>query len=567
MRLSKYIVNTSKEIPKEAEIPSHQLMLRAGMIDKLSAGVYTFLPVGLKVLRKIENIIREELDGIGALECLMPVIQPKELWEQSGRWDKMNDLMFRLKDKNEREYCLGPTHEEVITDLFTRIVRSYRELPVSLYQIQLKYRDEIRPRFGVMRAREFVMKDAYSFHKDKKCLEKTYNDFYGAYSRIFERLGLKYRAVEADTGNIGGDASHEFMVLAGTGEDDIVYCENCNYASNVEKAKGRFESYDNSEFDTDVKEEVYTPDVRTIEDMERFFKRSSKNFIKCVLYKNEKNNFFLCLIRGDLEINEIKLSHIISGQFTIASEEDLNELAGINKGSLGPEGLPENISIIADVSIKNTKNMITGANKKDTHIKGISCEDINVSKFYDIHKVTSEFSCSKCGHPLKIERGIEVGHIFQLEDKYSKASKACFIGENGKEQHVLMGCYGIGVTRIIGAAIEQNFDEDGIKWPAGLAPFVVNIIPVDIKKKEIIDFCDNIYSDMIKKGIDCCYDDRSFRAGFKFKDSDLIGIPFKVIVGNKFIEKGIVEIEERNSKTKYDIKAEEILPFLDEKLK
>ncbi|MCK9225052.1 MAG: proline--tRNA ligase [Candidatus Muirbacterium halophilum] len=567
MRLSNYIVNTSKEIPKEAEIASHQLMLRAGMIDKLTAGVYTFLPLGLKVLRKIEKIIREELDRIGALECLMPVIQPKELWEQSGRWEKMNDLMFRLKDKNEREYCLGPTHEEVITDLFTRIVKSYKDLPVSLYQIQLKYRDEIRPRFGVMRAREFVMKDAYSFHKDKKCLQKTYDDFYKAYTRIFERLGLKFRVVEADSGNIGGDSSHEFMVLAQTGEDDIIYCENCNYASNVEKAKGRFALYDNSEFDLDEKKEIFTPNVKTIEDMEVFFKRSNKNFIKCVLYKNEKSEFFICLIRGDLEINEVKLAHIISGEFAIASEEDLINLAGIGKGSLGPIGIDSKVNIIADISIKNTKNMITGANKKDTHIQGISSDDINIKKYYDIHKVDSTFKCSKCGENLKIERGIEVGHIFQLEDKYSKASKACFTGESGKELFVMMGCYGIGVTRIIGAAIEQNYDDNGIKWSLALAPFLVNIIPVDIKKDEIVLFCDKIYNELLNANIECCYDDRNFRAGFKFKDSDLIGIPYKLIVGNKFLEKGIIEIEERSSNKKYDVDAKEILPFLNERLK
>ena len=563
MKMSQYFSFTMKETPKEAEVTSHSLMMRAGMISKLTSGVYTFMPLGLRVLRKIENIIREELDGIGAHELLMPILQPKELWEESGRWDKMGELMFKLQDRGKREYCLGPTHEEVITDLFKKIVKSYKNLPVSLYQIQLKFRDEIRPRFGVMRSREFLMKDAYSFHLTEECLSQTYEKFYQAYSNIFSRCGLRFRAVEADSGDIGGSVSHEFMVLAETGEDSIIYCEKCSYASNIESAKAAFPPRIKSE----LKEfgEIHTPDVKTIEELTKFFGIHSSNFIKSILYKDENNNFYLVYIRGDLEVNEVKLKHYVKGNnIMLADDNDIKNIFGCSSGFLGITSNQKSLNVMADLSLENEKEMITGAGKNDYHYAGTDSEKLGAVHYYDLSLTDSRFKCSKCDGDLKIERGIEVGHIFQLGDKYTQNSNTKVVTEDNSEKCVLMGCYGIGVSRIIAAAIEQNFDSKGILWSESLTPFFINVIPVDINKVELSSKAEELYNEFKKQGYEVVYDDRPQRAGFKFKDSDLMGIPFKVIIGKAYSENNLIQVEDRDGK-KLEMTENDMFEFFNKK--
>ncbi|MGM0607470.1 MAG: proline--tRNA ligase [Candidatus Muiribacteriota bacterium] len=563
MKLSKSFFFTQKDTPREAEIKSHALMLRAGLISKLGSGIYTILPMGLRVLRKIETIIREELHKIDAVEMLMPVLQPKELWEASNRWDEMGELMWKLKDRGNREYCLGPTHEEVITEVFNKNVNSYKSLPLSLYQIQLKYRDEIRPRFGVMRSREFLMKDAYSFHLNKKCLEEVYYKFHEAYSNIFRRCGLKFRNVEADSGNIGGKVSHEFMVLAGTGEDEIAYCPQCNYASNIEKAKALWPS--RIKKDVRSNEEVKTEGIKTIKELGKFFNAHPSNFIKSVIYIDDKNLCYQILVRGDIEVNETKLNHYIQGsKWRLADSEEVKEKFKCEQGYISPDKR-EGIIRIVDKSLKDEENMITGAGRDNYHITGVNTSDLEIDKFVDINKVDEGFKCFKCRDYIKLERGIEVGHIFQLEDKYSKTSSTKVIDESGKEKYVQMGCYGIGVSRIIAACIEQNWDERGIIWPKPLAPFHINIIPVDIKKNELFLYGKKLYETLKKEGFEVLFDDRKHSAGFKFKDSDLLGIPYKIIIGKNFTKENKLEIEKRTGE-KIEINKESVVNYFKENL-
>ena len=546
MRYSKYFIPTLKETPADAEVISHKLMLRAGLIRKLTAGIYSYLPAGLKSLKKVENIIREEMNKSGAVEVFMPAVQPAELWQESGRWDYYGPELLRFKDRHGRDSCLGPTHEEIITDLVRREIQSYKQMPVNFYQIQTKFRDEIRPRFGLMRGREFLMKDAYSFDADEAGAEKSYEIMFETYNNIFRRFGLKFRAVEADTGSIGGSFSHEFMVLADTGEDYIISCLNCNYSANLEKAEVRLkENGELSKSETEKPiEEVETPEKRTVEEVTQFLSVNPDRLIKTLIFKTEKE-VLAAMVRGDHEINEAKLRNLIGADSLELADPDLvAETTGAPMGFAGPVDL--NIRIIADNSIKGMKNFVTGGNKKDTHYLNVNIErDFTVETYSDLRFITPEDICPRCGSEIRFGKGIEVGHVFKLGTKYSKAMGALFLDENGREQPIIMGCYGIGVGRTLAAAIEQNHDKDGIMFPVPIAPFEVIILPLQIDKKEVVATAEKIYTDLLGKGVDVLLDDRDLRAGFKFKDADLLGIPLRVTIGTKGLKTEKVELKLR----------------------
>ncbi|BDU50598.1 proline--tRNA ligase [Haliovirga abyssi] len=564
MRFSKLFVHTLKETPKEAEVISHKLLLRAGMIKKLASGIYSYMPLGYRVLRKIEGIVREELDKAGAQEILMPVLQPAELWQESGRWDKMGDEMMRMTDRHNRNFVLGPTHEEVVTDIVRREVKSYKELPINLYQIQLKYRDERRPRFGLMRGREFFMKDGYSFHTDEDSLEKEYQNMHEAYNNIFSRCGLTFRAVEADSGNIGGDTTHEIMVLADSGEDEVLYCDKCEYAANIEKAESKFVAKENSEELKEL-EKVETPNKKSIEEVAEFLGVEKINTVKAMIFKTEEE-FYMVLIRGDYEVNEVKLKNLLKvSEVTLANDAEIEKL-NLHKGFLGPVGVK--LKIIADETIKNMKNYVTGGNDIDNHyINTNHNKDYSVETFADIRIVKLGEKCPRCSDGvLNSARGIEVGQIFKLGTKYSEALKCNFINENGRQQPMLMGCYGIGVSRTMAAAVEQNYDESGIIWPISIAPYIVDVIPVNMKDKEQVEVAEKLYNNLKENGIEVAIDDRKERAGFKFKDADLIGFPVKVIVG-KGIATGKVEVVNRKTGEKEDIEIEELLNYINKLIK
>ncbi|MGL4568633.1 MAG: proline--tRNA ligase [Fusobacteriaceae bacterium] len=567
MRFSKYYIKTLKETPKEAEVISHQLMMRSSMIKKLASGVYTYLPLGLKALKKVENIVREEMERAGAQEILMPVIQPAELWMESGRWDTMGPEMFRLKDRHNRDFILGPTHEEVITDIVRNDISSYKSLPLNLFQIQNKFRDERRPRFGLMRGREFLMKDAYSFHETAECLDAEFENMKAAYSRVFERCGLTFRPVEADSGAIGGTGSQEFHVLAESGEDAIIYCDSCDYAANIETADSKAVHLGKEEL-KELKLES-TPNVSKIEDVVDFLKVPVEKTVKAMMYKDMgTDDIYMVLIRGDFEVNEVKLKNKIDAvDVALLTDEEI-EGAGLVKGYIGPFGAElKDIKIIADPTVLEISNHTAGGNKADTHYV-----DMNYGRDYtahivaDIRTVKVGEECPKCNGHLKVARGIECGHIFKLGTKYSEALKATVLDRDGKSRTLIMGCYGIGVSRTMAAAIEQNYDENGIIWPSVIAPFVVDVIPANIKDETQVATAEKIYSALTEERIDVIIDDRNEKPGFKFKDADLLGFPFKIVCGKRAVE-GIVEVKIRRTNETLEVPVENVVETIKELMK
>jgi len=547
MRMTKLLAPTLREEPAEAEIPSHKLMLRAGLIRKLTSGVYSYLPLGWRIIHKIEQIVREEMDKAGALEVKLPAILPSELWKETGRWDVYGKELFRIKDRNDREFCLGPTHEEIITDMVRNNVRSYRELPLNLYQIQTKYRDEIRPRFGVMRAREFIMKDAYSFDRDEQGLEKSYQIMYETYNRIFDRCGLKYKVVHADPGPIGGGFSQEYMVISPTGEDEILHCEKCDYAASGGMAAYRQIPNSKSQIPNKSQkiEKIMTPNIKTIEELEKFLKAPSSRMIKTLIYK-VGDKAIAVLIRGDHGLNESRLKKILGREdIELADEALIQKATKAPMGFAGPVGL-SGIKIYADKEVTEVEDGITGANEKDAHIVHVQYgRDYKADEIENLRLAKEGDACPHCEGKLIVTRGIEVGHIFKLGTKYSLKMKATFLDESGKEKPYIMGCYGIGVSRIAGAVIEQSHDDLGIKWPMSIAPYKAAIVPVNIKERSMADVSEKLFKELIDQGIEVILDDRDASIGVKLKDMDLIGIPVKVIIGPKSLAEKKVEIKHR----------------------
>ena len=544
MRYSELLLPTLKETPTEAEVVSHRLLLRAGFIRKLTSGIYTYLPLGLAAIRKVEQIVREEMNRAGAQELLMPMVQPADLWKESGRWEKYGPELLRFTDRHERESCLGPTHEEVITDLIRREIHSYRNLPVNLYQIQTKFRDEIRPRFGLMRGREFIMKDGYSFDATDEGAEETYKKMYAAYQRIFQRCGLAFRAVEADTGTIGGSFSHEFMVLADTGEDTLVICRNCDYAANMEKARAQAPGVRNPDVALLPMHRVETPGKKKVEDVCRFLDIPAAELVKTMVYLVDKKPVAV-LVRGDHEVQPVKLKNIVGGvDVELADEKQVFDVTGVPSGYLGPVGLK--IPVVADQEVAALTNFTVGANEKNYHLQHVNLgRDFKVEVVGEIRQITKEDRCASCGGALELTRGIEVGHIFKLGDSYSKALNATFQDSNSEEKNFIMGCYGIGVSRTVAAAIEQNHDENGIIFPMPIAPCQVVILNLDPKSPEITEAAESFYRQLQDDGIEVLLDDRDERPGSKFKDADLIGIPYRITVGKRYLQGGEVEIRRR----------------------
>lgn len=543
MRVSALMIPTMRDVPAEAEVISHKLLLRAGMIRKSASGVYTYLPLGWRVIQKISNIVREEMERAGGQELLLPIIQPAELWLETGRWNVYGPELFRLKDRHERDFCLGPTHEEIITDLVRKEVSSYKQLPLLLYQIQCKFRDERRPRFGLMRGREFIMKDLYSFDRDEESSKISYQKMYDAYVNVFKRCGLTFRAVEADSGAIGGNTTHEFMVLANSGEAEIVYCDSCNYAANVEKATNKLEEKVAEELKPI--EQLHTPGIQTIEELSNFANMPTKKLIKTLFY--EADGQVVCaLVRGDREVNEIKLQNILGcNELKLASDEQIEEITGSTPGFVGPVGLKD-LPIYVDEEVTLIVNGAVGANKVDYHLINVNYgRDFSSDLVVDIRQVQGGDLCPICDNPLKSTRGIEVGQIFQLGTKYSQALKATFVDEKGQEHPIVMGCYGIGISRTMAAAVEQNHDDKGIIWPKSIAPFEVIVIPAVAKDQQQMEIANQLYEDLQKAGIETVIDDRPERAGVKFTDADLIGYPFRVTVGKKSVMENTVDIKNR----------------------
>ena len=547
MYYSKLLIPTLKESPADAEVISHKLMVRAGMIRQLAAGIYSILPLGLRVFKKVEAIIREEMNQIGGQEVFLPSIQPAELWQESKRWDFYGKELLRIKDRHDREFCYGPTHEEVITDIVRKEIKSYRQLPTILYQIQTKFRDEVRPRFGIMRGREFIMKDAYSFHADEADTQKTYAKMAKAYTNIFRRCGLEFKQVQADSGTIGGSFSHEFAVLADSGEDEIGFCEACGYASNIELAEAQQATTAIPIKNLEALKEIHTPGKKTVEEVSSFLDLPCEHIVKTILLENE-NGLVAGLVRGDHEINPIKMKNMIGCEWLLpAAEKTIAEKLKLPCGYIGPVGL--NIPIYADQELATLQNFVTGANKVDTHFTGVQVQrDLTIKKFGDLRCILADDPCPRCDEgKYQIKRGIEVGHIFILGTKYSEAMKAVYLDSNGKENLMTMGCYGIGVGRTAAASVEQNHDEKGIVWPPSLAPFQVIIIPINFKKDDLKNTCESIYNQLLEMGLEVLLDDRQDRLGVKLKDADLIGIPMQIIVGPKNLEEGNVEIKIRNT--------------------
>jgi prolyl-tRNA synthetase len=567
MRYSRYFLPTLKETPSEAEVPSHQLMFRAGMIRKLAAGIYSYLPYGLRAIRKVEAIIREEMNRAGAIELLLPFVQPAELWQESHRWEAYGKELLRLKDRHDRDCCLGPTHEEVITDLARREIRSYRQLPVNLYQIQTKFRDEIRPRFGIMRAREFIMKDAYSFDADQQGVDESYQKMVDAYHRIFTRCGLKFRAVEAETGLIGGSFSHEFMVLAETGEETIVSCTACSYAANIEKAEFRRADNGSGKSGNPEKpiEKVMTPEKRTVEEVTQFLQVRAADLVKTLIFESEKG-CVAALVRGDHEISERKIKDAFGVEdIRLAGERQVEEITRAPKGFAGPLHLT--IPIIADLDIEGMADFVTGANEKDAHLLHVRVgRDFQVTRFADLRTFSPGDRCPRCGGETRTDKGIEVGHTFKLGTKYSKAMGATFLDGEGKEREFVMGCYGIGVGRTVASAIEQSYDENGIIFPMPIAPFHVLVLPVNMKIDLLKSAAEEIYQGLLAEGVDVLLDDREETPGVKFKDSDLLGVPLRVTLGEKNLKKGLVEIKTRKSGEVVLVRKEEALREIKERI-
>lgn len=571
MRFSKSLIKTYKESPKEAETVSHKLMLRASMIKQVSRGNYTYLPLGLKVIKKIENIVREEMNRAGANELLMPIMQPSDLWIESGRYFAYGPELMRFSDRNNRDFVLGPTHEEVSVFIFRDMIKSYKDLPLNMYQIQTKFRDEIRPRFGLMRGREFIMKDAYSYHLTKESLDEEYINMKKTYERIFTRCGLNFRAVEADTGSIGGAESHEFMVLAEAGEDDILYSDTTEYAANIEKARSIILDMNPAEEEKKQMQKVHTPNCESIEELSKFLNISAKKTVKALLLKEvleDKTNYYMALIRGDLDVNEIKVKNAfgLNVELEFITEEDMKAL-NIEKGYVGAlSGLDDRIKIVLDETVSHMYNFVVGANEKDYHYINTNVSDLKYDMVADIRTARAGDLSPVGEGVLKIARGIEVGHIFKLGDKYSKSMNAKVLDENGKLSTVIMGCYGIGVSRIAAATVEQYNDENGIKWPISIAPYEVDVIATNMKDENIVSISEKIYADLLKSNVDVIIDDRTEKAGFKFKDADLIGIPIKVIVG-KSIEQNMVEVKLRDEEQGQEVSIENVNSYILEKLK
>ncbi len=543
MRWSKALIPTHKEDPSDAETTSHKLMLRAGLMRKLTAGIYNYLPLGWRVIRKVEAIVREEMDRTGAQEIHMPVVSPAELWKETGRWDIYGGELWRVRDRHGREFALGPTHEEVVTDIVRNEVHSYRELPFNLYQIQTKFRDETRPRFGVVRAREFMMKDAYSFHRDDESLDKTYRDMCDAYSRIFDRCSLTYRPVEAATGAIGGSHSHEFMVLSDTGESEVIVCE-CGYAATDERAEGTVPAVAQDEPPAEMGT-VDTPGMRTIEEVSGFLGIEPWRLVKTIIYQVDGRPV-AALVRGDREINEAKLALALGAAVVEPAPPDVIErVTGAPVGFAGPVGL-EGVEIIADHTVQPLRNIVVGGNRADVHVRNVNpVRDFEPTSFHDIVLVRKGDACPKCGRTLDSFRGIEVSQAFKLGTKYSTSMKATFLDEDGTAKPFIMGCYGLGVTRTVAAIVEQHNDENGIAWPMAVAPFVVEILAVNMKSDEVREAADRVYGELLSRGIEVLYDDRNESPGVKFKDADLVGMPLRITIGDRGLKRGIVEARVR----------------------
>lgn len=567
MRTSQYLLSTLKETPTDAEVVSHQLMLRAGMIRKLAAGLYTWLPTGVRVLKKVENIVREEMNKSGAIEVVMPVVQPADLWQESQRWEQYGPELLRFTDRGDRPFVLGPTHEEVITDLARRELSSYKQLPINLYQIQTKFRDEVRPRFGVMRSREFIMKDGYSFHLDRESLQQTYDVMHQTYCNIFNRLGLDFRPVQADNGSIGGNGSHEFQVLADSGEDDIVFSTESDYAANIEMAEAV--ALGERQAATEELRIVDTPNAKTIATLVEQFNLPIEKTVKTLIVKGaEEGKLVALLVRGDHELNEVKAEKLpqVASPLTFATEEEIRAAVGAGPGSLGPLNLP--LEIVIDRTVANMSDFGAGANIDGKHYFGINWDrDLPTPQIADIRNVV-EGDPSPCGKgTLLIKRGIEVGHIFQLGKKYSEAMKATVQGEDGKPQTMMMGCYGIGITRVVAAAIEQSHDERGIIWSDALAPFQVAIVPMNMHKSAAVQqYAEELYQTLLAQGVEVLFDDRKERPGVMFADMELIGIPHMIIIGEKNLEKGEIEYKSRRSGEKQMVDKQQLVKFVLEKL-
>lgn len=564
MRYSQTLLPTLKETPAEAEVVSHRLMLRAGFIRKLTAGIYSYLPMGLAAIRKVENIVREEMDRAGAQELLMPMVQPADLWIETGRYEKYGPELLRFHDRHERESCLGPTHEEVITDIARKELHSYRDLPINLYQIQTKFRDEIRPRFGLMRGREFMMKDAYSFDVSDEAATLSYQKMYEAYKRIFTRCGLEFRAVQADSGSIGGNFSHEFMVLAETGEDTIVICKECEFAANMEKAAVVVKKKERTE-PLEELEKIETPGKRKVAAVCEFLNIEPKQLVKTLVFKADGVPVAV-LVRGDREVEEVKLKNLLGvAEVEMAEDKEVFDATGVPTGYLGPVGIK--IKVVADQEVANMENFYVGGNEKNYHLKNVNFErDCPVHAVADLRQITTADPCPECGGQLGLTEGIEVGHIFKLGTGYSESMNATFQDQDGKEKHFVMGCYGIGVTRVVAAAIEQNHDADGIVFPVPIAPYTVVILNLGINDKLINDAAEQLYADFQRAGIKVLIDDRDERPGFKFKDADLIGVPFRITVGKGFAKNGLVEVKYRKSGNVEEMTPEIALSTLQEKI-
>lgn len=572
MRVTQFPITTLRETPADAEIVSHQLMLKSGMIRRLASGLYTWAPFGLRVLRKVEQVIREEMNRAGGIELLMPTVQPAELWQESGRWEQYGPELLRFKDRKEAAFCFGPTHEEIITDYARRELKSYKELPVNFYQIQTKFRDEVRPRFGVMRSREFIMKDAYSFHLSQDSLQQTYDAMYQAYSRIFSRLGLKFRAVLADTGSIGGDASHEFHVLAESGEDAIAFSDQSDYAANVELAEAVTPAGERAAASAEMNT-VDTPDQHSIDEVAAFLNIDPQQTVKTLIVMGEEENSVVAiLMRGNDQLNEIKAEKLpgVASPLTYADDDTLRSLIGCNAGSIGPVGLDQKsgITIYADRATRNLADFVCGANQDGKHLTGVNwVRDLPEPPFVDVRNVEEGDPSPDGKGTLSILRGIEVGHIFQLGTKYTEAMDARVLNENGKAEVMTMGCYGIGVTRVVAASIEQNHDDNGIIWPDALAPFQLSIIPINYHKSEQVrEATDSLYQQLNEAGYDILLDDRAMRPGPMFADHELIGIPHRLVVSDRGLNEGQLEFKSRTDDAATKINKDAVLDFIGKKL-
>ncbi|MGI6395104.1 MAG: proline--tRNA ligase [bacterium] len=562
MKVSQIFFQTLKEVPKEAQIESHRLLYRAGMIQKLASGIYNYLPLILRSIRKLEDIVREELNKRGCQEVLMPAVQPSDLWEESGRWTYYGPELLRFKDRRGGDFCLGPTHEEVITDMVRKNLRSYKQLPYNLYQFQSKFRDEIRPRFGLMRGREFIMKDGYSFDINEEKAKESYELMFEAYNEIFKRCGLKFRAVDAATGAIGGDMSHEFQVLAESGEDLILNCDRCSYAANLEKATSKLIVSADDSLALELKE-VSTPDKKAVEDVAAFLNKKPENFIKSMIYLVDEEPV-LVMVPGDREVNESKIQAFFkANSVALATDEVIMKVTGAETGFAGPVKLKEKIKIVADRLFEGKKNLVSGANKTDYHLENVNfIRDFTPDETGDFVVTRKGEKCPDCGGTLQECRGIEVGQVFYLGTKYSESMNCNFVDESGKSQTAVMGCYGLGVGRTVQAAIEQNHDEYGIKWPMALAPYEAIVLPLQINMPEVVKVATDTYKKLLAAGVEVVIDDRDERAGFKFNDADLIGYPLQIIFGGKSVEAGVAEVKIRKTGEKIKVNIEEVIEFI-----